>query len=155
MERNVTPPISGPRGIGQLAAIAAGYYTEIVEIIAPSEAAPGDLVTVEARVKNTWTDPLYIAVTGHYNGVDFAFSPEYAEVAAGAIYSFTSSFYMPNNDISVDVWSWYWDGVEWHGDDYGYVDIALKAAAPPPVGCLPVILMGLAILAAIAVAVLW
>lgn len=152
MEQYLTPPVSGPRGIGQLAAIAVGAYTEIVEIIAPSEAAAGDLVAVEVRVENTWTDSFYIGVSGSYDGVDIFFSPDYALVDPEATYTFTYSFTMPNNDIRLLLASWYWTGTEWYQDDYSYVDIALKAAAPP-IGCLPLVLLGLAILAAIAVAV--
>lgn len=131
MEGYETPPIAGPGVIGQLAAIARGEYTEIVDIIAPSEAAAGDLVSIAVRVRNLYTTPIYIAVSGRYNGVDFAFDPEYARVGAGTTYSFTKAFTMPNNDIRLHAWSFYWTGEEWYPDDYSYVDIAL--AAPPEI----------------------
>ena len=110
--------------------IAAGTYTDIVDIIAPSEAAPGDKVSIEVKVKNIWDYPFYIAVTGRYNGVDIAFSPDYANVGAGATHSFASSFTMPNNDVKVDVWSFYWTGSEWYQDDHDYVNIPLKVLEP-------------------------
>lgn len=131
MQGYETPPTAGPRPIGHLAAIAVGAYTELVAIIAPAEAAAGDLVTVEVRVKNLYTGPMYISVAGQYNGTLISFSPDYASVGAGATYSFTTSFTMPNNDIRLHVWSYYWTGEEWYPDDYSYVDIAL--AAPPEV----------------------
>lgn len=131
MENYVQPPASGPRPIGQLAAIAVGAYTDIVSIIAPAEAAYGDLVNIEVRVKNLYTDPIYIAISGRYDGVDIFFSPEYATVEAGATYSFTRSFTMPNNNVRLHVWSFYWTGSEWYQDDYSYVDITL--AVPPEV----------------------
>lgn len=109
-----------------------GTYTEIISIIAPSEAGYGDLVSIEVKVKNLTDYPIYIAVSGQYDGVDTPFSPDYATVGAGAIYSFTSSFTMPNNDVRLQVWSWYWPPMDvWYQDDYGYVDIALEVEAPP------------------------
>ena len=130
MEGYENPPIAGPGPIGQLAAIAVGDYTNIIDIIAPAEAAAGELVTVEVRVQNLYTDRIFIAVTGQYDGVDIYFSPDYANVGAGETYSFTTSFTMPNKDITFHVWSWYWTGEEWYQDDYGSVYIALKVAEP-------------------------
>lgn len=131
MEGYENPPIAGPRSIGQIGAIAVGAYTEIVNIIAPAQAAYGDLVTVEVRVRNLYSEPIYISVAGQYNGALISFSPEYANVGAGATYSFTGSFSMPNNDVRLHIWSYYWTGEEWYPDDYSYVDIALTA--PPEV----------------------
>ena len=130
----IQPPTAGPGSIGQLAAIAAGYFTDIIDIIAPQEAAPGDLVTVEVRVKNLHTGAIYTSVTGSYNGVDFSFSPDYAIVQPGAIYSFTYSFTMPNNDVRLHGWSFYWGEGAWYQDDYSYVDIALAEAVEPYAG---------------------
>lgn len=152
MEGYETPPMAGPGRIGQLAAIAVGTYTDIVDIIAPSEAASGDLVNIEVKVRNIWDSPFYISITGHYDGVDAYFSPDYALVEPGATYSFTYSFTMPDKGITFRVWCWYWTGTEWYQDDYDYVDIALKEVAPP-VGCLPVVLIGLAIAAIAAIVV--
>ena len=103
----------------------AGTYTDIVEIVAPSSAGAGDLVNVEVKVRNLYTAPIYIAVSGRYNGVDIAFSPDWPVVEAGAIQSFTASFTMPNNDILLEAWSFYWTGTEPYQDDYDYVDIPL------------------------------
>lgn len=115
----------------QLSEVAIGAYTQIVGIIAPSEAAYGDLVSIEVRVRNLYTTPIYIAVTGRYDGVDILFSPDYISVGAGATYSFSSSFTMPNNDVRLHVWSFYWTGTDWYQEDYSYVDIALGVEAPP------------------------
>jgi len=128
-EYAVKEPVGRP-GLG-VAEIAKGSYTDIVEIIAPAEVASGDKVSIEVRVKNIGDYSFYIAVTGRYNGVDMAFSPDYANVGAGATYSFTSSFTMPDNDVKVDVWSFYWTGSEWYQDDHDYVNIRLKALPEP------------------------
>ena len=134
MEGYITPPSVGPGRVGQLAAIAAGYYTEIVKIITLSEAASEEIVWFEVWVRNLHSAPIYIATTGRYNGVDLLFSPDYATVDAGATYSFITSFTMPNKDITIDVWSWYWTGTEWVQDDHSYVDIALAEVVEPYAG---------------------
>ncbi len=109
--------------------VAAGTYTDIISITAPASAKYGDTVSVTVKVKNIFSLPLNIAVTGRYDGVDIAFSPVYATVGAGATYSFTKSFTMPNKSIKLDVWSSYWvDYVGWYQDDYEYVNIALAEA---------------------------
>ncbi len=78
MEGYITPPtpcIAGPSQIGQIGAIAIGAYTEIVSIIAPSKAAAGDLVTVEVRVKNLYSDTLAALVGGYLDSTEIWFSP--------------------------------------------------------------------------------
>ncbi|GAI73550.1 unnamed protein product [marine sediment metagenome] len=75
MQNYETPPVAGPGRIGQLAAIAAGYYTDIINIIAPAQAAAGETVWVEVWVRNLHTTPIYIATTGRYNGVSLFFPP--------------------------------------------------------------------------------
>jgi len=119
-------PPGGPSYIGQLAEVAVGTYTEITEIIAPAEASPGDLVSIEIQVRNLYTSPIYIATTGRYDSVDILPTEDYAIVDPGATHSFYFSFTMPNNDIELRVWSFYWTGAEWYQDDYSYVDFALK-----------------------------
>ncbi len=119
-------PPSGPSYIGQLAEVAIGAYTEIEAIIAPADASPGALVTVEARVRNLHTGTIYIATTGRYDSVDILPTEDYAIVDPGATRSFYFSFTMPPNDVELRLWSFYWTGAEWYQDDYSYVDIALE-----------------------------
>lgn len=121
-----TPPVAGPGLIGALAGIAKGTYTQIVSITAPTSAVAGSLVSVVARVKNLASYAIYIAATGRYDGKDFAFKPEYANVGAGVTTSFTHSFVMPAKDVRVDVWSFYWTGTDWVQDDQAYVNIAVE-----------------------------
>ncbi|MBA7695092.1 hypothetical protein ES703_103713 [subsurface metagenome] len=110
-------------------AVAVGAYTDIVAIYGPAEAKAGETVNLQVDVRNLHTEAIYIAVTGRYNGTDIYSSPDYLNVGAGAIASFTLSFTMPSNDIRVDIWSLYWAEPEWYADDYSYVDIVL--AVPP------------------------
>ncbi len=137
MEGYETPPtplIAGPSRIGQIGAIAIGAYTEIVSIIAPSAAAYGDLVTVEVRVRNLYSDYLAVKVGGYLDATEIWFSPDYAWIDPGATYSFTYSFTMPNNAVTLHLWSYYWTGEEWYADDYSSVYIALAAVEEPYAG---------------------
>ncbi|GAI67797.1 unnamed protein product [marine sediment metagenome] len=123
-------PPSGRPYIGRLAEVAVGAYTSIDAIIAPASASAGDLITIEVRVRNLHTGAIYIATTGRYNGVDILPTEDYAIVDPGATHSFYFSFSMPDNDVELRVWSWYWTGTEWYQDDYSYVDIALEEEIP-------------------------
>lgn len=123
-------PAGAPRGRGLIAALAAGAFTDIVAINGPVEALAGEKVTVQVVIKNTWTGGFYIASTGAYNGTSFTLSPDYAGVDPGATYSFTVSFTMPNKNITLDIWSFYWTGTEWHQDDHEAVTIKLKTLTP-------------------------
>jgi len=122
----VAGPLVGAGLIGPLVAIGTGTYTGILSISAPASASPGELVSVEVLVQNLHSSPINIAVTAE--GVDVSFVPGYALASGYAVQAFTASFIMPNNDVRLHVWSWYWADSEWHWDDYGYVDIALIAA---------------------------
>lgn len=127
MEGYQTPPQAGPKVLGAKAGVAAGAYTSITGIIAPSEAAYGDWVSVEVRVKNTWTGDIYIAVTGQYDGVNIYPSIDYLIVSPGQTVSFYFAFTMLNKSIIFHAWSFFWTGTEWYQDDYAYVNIALAA----------------------------
>lgn len=111
-------------------AVAVGAYTEVIDILAPSEAEAGDEVTIVAAVKNIGAYTFYIHVGGRYDGTEFEFSPHSAAVDANGVYSFSGSFIMPNHDVRVHFWSYYWTGSEWVPDDYDYVDVRLAV----PVG---------------------
>lgn len=135
-------PPGGPSYISQLAEVAVGAYTGIEEIIAPVQAASGDLVTVEVRVKNLYTGTIYIAATARYDSVDIFPTEDYAIVDPGITRSFYFSFTMPDNDVELRVWSFYWTGAEWYQDDYSYVDIALEVVAPSEVSLWPLAIIG-------------
>ena len=102
-----------------------GIYTDIVAIVAPSEAAPGQLVNVEARVKNLAGYAIFFSTSGKFDDAIFYLYPEYDTVGSGETYSFSGSFTMPNKDVRVNVWSHYWTGEEWLVDDEAYIEISL------------------------------
>lgn len=144
-----SPPAAGPRSISQLVEVAIGAYTEIVDVIAPAQAAPGELVAVEVRVKNTWDSVFYISVTGHYDGLDIFPTEDYAIVDPGVTHSFYFSFTMPGNDIKLQIWSFYWTVEGWFQDDYSYVDIILipEEEEVAPVSLWPLAIVGLGVAA--------
>lgn len=108
-----------------------GYYTDIIEIIAPSEAAQGETVDIKVKVKNI--NPYgvgeWVSVTALYDGIGIPMSPGYIFVDYLATESFTGSFFMPPNNVRVEVWSYYYD-YYWYEDDYAYKDIVLKVLKP-------------------------
>ncbi|GAJ04968.1 unnamed protein product, partial [marine sediment metagenome] len=119
---------SPPKG---LSAIAAGTLTEILNMWATAGPLAGDQVNVTAIVKNISAESLYITCTGLYDDTPLTFSPDYTWIDPGKNYTFTASFTMPNKDIRLHVWSYYWTGTEWLWDDYVSLDIALGEAPPP------------------------
>lgn len=98
-------------------------YADIVEIVAPSQAAPGSRVDITIRIKNLYSAPIGVMVGGALEyGVSpwpgISFSEDSANVNAGVTYSFNGYFYMPENRVTIHAYS-YWYGADgyWHVDD--------------------------------------
>ncbi|WP_411814418.1 hypothetical protein [Dehalococcoides mccartyi] len=98
-------------------------YADIIEIVAPSEAQAGSRVDITVRIKNTYSAAIGIMVGGAleygvspWPGISFA-SPS-ANVNAGATYSFSGYFTMPDKKVTIHAYS-YWYGADsaWHFDD--------------------------------------
>ena len=97
-------------------------YADIIEIVAPSQAVPGERVNITVRVKNTYSGVISVMVGG---GLDFGVSPwpgidfpeNWENVDGGVVYSFSGSFVMPDNRVTIHAYS-YWYGA----DDYWYLD---------------------------------
>ena len=99
------------------------YYADIVEIIAPSEAKPGDRVDITVRIKNTYSSSVGIMAGGALEyGVSpwpgISFPDPSANVDGGAIHSFNGYFTMPDKRVTIHAYSYYYgsDGY-WHFDD--------------------------------------
>ena len=98
-------------------------YADIVEIVAPSQAAPGSRVDITIRIKNTYSAPIGIMVGG---GLEYGVSPwpginfpeNSANVDGGVTYSFNGYFYMPDSRVTIHAYS-YWYGADgyWYFDD--------------------------------------
>jgi len=126
----VKPPKKGPSGRPHKAGVDAGIFTAITAIRAPAQAPAGQQVTIELDIVNITDSGLYLAATAQDSGVSFSVSPGFAWVDSWAKYTFLVTFTMPNKNLRVNIYSWWWDGSNWNADDYGYVDIALAAISP-------------------------
>ena len=99
------------------------YYADIVDIIAPSEAKPGDRVDITVRIKNTYSSSVGIMAGGALEyGVSpwpgISFPDSSANVDGGATHSFSGYFTMPDKRVTIHAYSYYYgsDGY-WHFDD--------------------------------------
>ncbi len=114
----------------------AGKYTEIVGIVAPSGAVAGQRVDIEVRIKNTYSASIGIMAGGAleygvtpWPTIDY---PSYqANVAAGATHTFYGHFTMPDSDVTIHAYSyWYGSDGAWHFDDEKTKDIDVAELVP-------------------------
>ncbi|MBA7657376.1 hypothetical protein ES703_65313 [subsurface metagenome] len=139
-------PRQGP-GINTIQAVAAGYYTEIVDVIAPDSAEAGSTVRITVKIKNLASSTIYMGPYAEADTLWAIFEPSADNVAAGAILTSTGTFTMPDKGVRVHLQSRYWTADGWYYDDEAYFDIQLigwqlldsrtlsvRAAAPPVVG---------------------
>jgi len=98
-------------------------YADIVEIVAPGDAAVGSRVDITVRIKNKYSSTIGIMVGGALEyGVSpwpgISFSESSANVTGGATHSFSGYFNMPDKRITIHAYSYYYgsDG-SWHFDD--------------------------------------
>ena len=111
-------------------------YAQIIEIVAPSEAAPGSRVDITVKIKNLYSAAIGVMVGG---ALEYGVSPwpsidfpvDSANVGAGATYSFSGYFYMPDKRVTVHAYS-YWYGADgyWHFDDEMTKIVNLAALTP-------------------------
>jgi hypothetical protein len=99
-------------------------YADIIEIIAPYEAAQGSQVNITVKIKNTYSAAIGIKVVGvpEYEGLPsglyIQFPVSSVNVDAGVTYPFAGYFTMPGKKVTVHIYS-YWYGADnlWHLDD--------------------------------------
>ncbi len=104
---------------------------KIVSIDAPINAVPGDTVIVDVSVQNNSSQDMYLSVTGVFDSTNLSWQFDYLLVSAGQTVIFRGTFTMPNSDVRLTIWSWYWDtALGWILDMTNYVDIALAALVP-------------------------
>ena len=111
-------------------------YAQIVEIVAPSQAASGERVDITVRIKNTYSAAIGIMVGGALEyGVTpwpgITFPENSANVNAGVTYSFSGYFTMPNKAVTIHAYS-YWYGADsvWHFDDEKTKSVSLATLTP-------------------------
>ncbi|GAI64720.1 unnamed protein product [marine sediment metagenome] len=109
-----------------------GLWTDIVKITAPESASSGQTVNVSVDIKNLLGYAFYIAASALVDGSWVSFTPAKALTQPGASSRFSSSFVMPNKDVTLTITSYFvvegeW-GDEWYPDDQQSVVIALEVA---------------------------
>ena len=99
------------------------FYADIIEIIAPTEAAQGSRVDITVKIKNTYSSAIGVMVGGALEyGVSpwpgISFPEPSANVNGGVTYSFSGYFTMPDKKVTIHAYSYYYgaDG-SWHFDD--------------------------------------
>jgi hypothetical protein len=97
-------------------------YADIVEIVAPDKAVAGDRVDVTVKIKNLYSGAIGIMVGGAleygitpWPGIEFPTS--WDNVPAGQTQSFSGYFTMPDNRVTIHVYSYWYGGGTWHFDD--------------------------------------
>ncbi|MDD4986701.1 MAG: hypothetical protein PHQ43_13150 [Dehalococcoidales bacterium] len=111
-------------------------YADIIEIVAPSQAASGSRVDITIKVKNLYSAPIGIMVGG---ALEYGVSPwpgiifpsDSANVDGGVTYSFNGYFYMPDKTVTIHAYS-YWYGADgyWYFDDEFTKVINLASLTP-------------------------
>ncbi|MEQ4488783.1 MAG: hypothetical protein AAC990_00220 [Dehalococcoides mccartyi] len=111
-------------------------YADVIEIVAPSQAAPGSRIDITIRIRNTYSAPIGIMVGG---GLEYGVSPwpginfpeNSANVDGGVTYSFNGYFYMPDSRVTIHAYS-YWYGADgyWYFDDELTKVISLASLTP-------------------------
>ena len=121
-----------------------GAYTNITEIVAPSSAPQGSTVPVTIRVANIWDYQFAIYVEAFYDS-ELIFESVDRWIYPGETLSFSSSFIMPDRDITIHAYSYVEDGAlglteGWHRDDEAAKNVSLGTGVP--VSFLPLAMLG-------------
>jgi len=119
-------------------------YAEIVEIVAPAEAAVGSRVDITVRIKNRYASSIGIMVGGAleygvtpWPGINFPDDTE--NVAGGVTHSFNGWFTMPNKRVTIHAYSYYYAGGSWYFDDEMTRAVDLAAAIPSQFGSIEIV----------------
>ena len=118
-----------------------GKYSDITSIMAPSSAAAGSTVNVEVRIKNLCSYAINLTATkGRANDEILRFGSVQKVVGAGQTASWSDSFIMPDDYVTVSMESWY-EGVSgtWHNDDYAEKDVDLSSVPASEFGSIAII----------------
>ena len=120
-------------------------YADIVEIIAPGEAAAGSRVDITVRIKNTYSAAIGIMAGGALEyGVSpwpgIAFPDQSANVDSGVTHPFNGYFTMPEKKVTIHAYS-YWYGADdcWHFDDEMTKTVNLTAETESEFGSIAII----------------
>lgn len=114
-------------------------YADVIEIVAPAEAASGSRVDITIRVKNTYTAPIGMRVAAT---LEYDVSPwpsviipvDWANVDSQATWPFPGYFYMPGQKVTIHAKSyWYGADGQWYADDEMTKVVTLVSSGQPAI----------------------
>ena len=119
-------------------------YADIIEIVAPTEAAAGSRVDITVRVKNLYSSTIGIMVGGALEyGVtpwpSIQFPTNWANVVGGATHSFGGYFSMPDRKVTVHAYSYYYAEGSWRFDDEMTKAVDLAEAVSSQFGSIEIV----------------
>ena len=111
-------------------------YADIIEIVAPDKALGGDRVDITVKIKNLYSSTIGIMVDGAleygvtpWPGIEFPTS--WANVPGWATQSFNGYFTMPDRDVKLHAYSYYYAADSyWYFDDEMTKVVNLAALTP-------------------------
>jgi hypothetical protein len=97
-------------------------YADIIDVVAPAEAVAGSRVDITVKIKNLYSDAIGIMAGGAleygvtpWPGIEFP--TNWANVPAGQTQSFSGYFTMPDREVKIHAYSYWYGGGNWHLDD--------------------------------------
>lgn len=102
-----------------------GAYTSIVEIQAPSCAAAGSMVNVVVKIRNLYSADIHIYCIGVLDSQGRFIDWQDAWVGAGQTQSFSGSFTMPGQDVTLNIYSYYESAVGAERDESRSTTVAV------------------------------
>jgi hypothetical protein len=93
-------------------------FAKITNVQIPSTAKAGDQVIVDVSVTNIGFSDWTIGMTALVNGANLPFQFDWVTVPSGGTVIFRGYFTMPPQAATVQLWTFFWDNLEWVQDDY-------------------------------------
>lgn len=109
----------------------AGTYTEITNIVAPSEASQGQVVDVAVDINDIWSGSVHVYCVAVLDSENRFIDWLSAWQNPGDIIRYRGSFIMPNTAVTINAYSYY-EGTDgyMHSDDSKSKNVALAELAP-------------------------
>ncbi len=110
-------------------------YAQVYDVYTSpyQEQAAGGLVTAYVQIKNLFSAPISVMAGvalehGETPWPTVSMSPDWITLNSAQIYTFSGTFYMPNQNVTIHGYS-YWYGADeaWHFDDEKTVLIRLSS----------------------------
>ena len=101
-----------------------GLYTDIAYVGGPDSAQEGAVVVIPVEIVNIWTQSFRIYCTGDLStGERFIDTSQVVE--PGQTFYLSGIFYMPNQDVTITIKSWYLSEGNFYDDDTKTKNVSL------------------------------